>query len=107
MEQIVSRRQANWHLAVPNISSLRPGFTHGHIPSSPSRSFKSCAISTPFLAHSANMVGPILLPRHATIANAASFSQLDKLLGMAMLIVASTVFLYYTIWTLFMVGFSL
>jgi hypothetical protein len=32
------------------------------------------------------------------------FPQLDKLLGMAMLIVASTVFLYYTIWTLFMVG---
>jgi hypothetical protein len=53
------------------------------------------------------MVGPALLWRHAPIANAASFSQLDKLLGMAMLIVASTVFLYYTIWTLFMVGFSL
>ena len=107
MEQIVPGAKQTVHLAVLNISSLRPGFTHGHIPSSPSRSFKSCAISTSFLAHSANMVGPALLLRHALIANAASFSQLDKLLGMAMLIVASTVFLYYTIWTLFMVGFSL
>jgi hypothetical protein len=50
------------------------------------------------------MVGSALLRKEAPNANAASFSQLDKLLGMAMLIVASTVFLYYTIWTLFMVS---
>lgn len=31
-------------------------------------------------------------------------AQLDKLLGLAMLVLASTVFLYYTVWTLFMVG---
>ena len=30
--------------------------------------------------------------------------QLDKIVGMAMLIVATTVFLYYTVWTLLMVG---
>lgn len=30
--------------------------------------------------------------------------QLDRLVGLAMLILASTVFLYYTIWTLIMVG---
>lgn len=29
--------------------------------------------------------------------------QLDRLVGLAMLVVASTVFLYYTIWTLLMV----
>lgn len=29
--------------------------------------------------------------------------QLDKIIGMAMLIVATTVFSYYTLWTLFMV----
>lgn len=29
--------------------------------------------------------------------------QLDQLVGMAMLIVASTVFSYYTVWTLLMV----
>lgn len=31
------------------------------------------------------------------------FQQLDKLVGLAMLIVATTVFSYYTIWTLLMV----
>jgi len=30
--------------------------------------------------------------------------QLDKAIGMAMLVVATTVFSYYTLWTLFMVG---
>lgn len=29
--------------------------------------------------------------------------QLDKIVGMAMLVVATTVFSYYTLWTLFMV----
>lgn len=32
-----------------------------------------------------------------------SFPQLDRLVGLAMLIVATTVFLYYTTWTLLMV----
>jgi disulfide bond formation protein DsbB len=32
--------------------------------------------------------------------------QLDKLFGLAMLIIASTVFLYYTVWTLLMVSGS-
>lgn len=30
-------------------------------------------------------------------------SQLDRVVGLAMLILASTVFLYYTVWTLLMV----
>ena len=34
----------------------------------------------------------------------ANLLQLDKLVGLAMLIVATAVFLYYTIWTLLMVG---
>lgn len=33
-------------------------------------------------------------------------TQLDKLVGIAMLVAASFVFLYYTFWTLFMVGCS-
>ncbi len=33
--------------------------------------------------------------------------KLDRLVGLAMLIVATTVFLYYTIWTLLMVSHSL
>ena len=33
--------------------------------------------------------------------------QFDKLVGMAMLAVATTVFLYYTFWTLFMVFWGL
>jgi len=33
-------------------------------------------------------------------------SQLDKLVGLAMLVAASVVFLYYTIWTLAMVCLS-
>jgi len=30
--------------------------------------------------------------------------QLDKIVGMAMLVIATTVFSYYTLWTIFMVG---
>jgi disulfide bond formation protein DsbB len=33
----------------------------------------------------------------------ANSPQLDKLIGLAMLVAASVVFLYYTIWTLLMV----
>ena len=36
----------------------------------------------------------------------ANAYQLDKLVGLAMLVAASIVFLYYTIWTLLMVGLS-
>ena len=32
-----------------------------------------------------------------------TYPQLDKLVGLAMLVAASVVFLYYTIWTLLMV----
>jgi hypothetical protein len=32
--------------------------------------------------------------------------QLDKLVGLGMLVAASVVFLYYTIWTLIMVGYE-
>ena len=35
--------------------------------------------------------------------NPTDKTQLDRLVGLAMLIIASTVFLYYTIWTLLMV----
>jgi hypothetical protein len=35
--------------------------------------------------------------------NNANSPQLDKLIGLAMLVAASVVFLYYTIWTLLMV----
>jgi hypothetical protein len=34
----------------------------------------------------------------------AELSQLDRLVGLSMLIAATAVFLYYTIWTLFMVS---
>ena len=37
---------------------------------------------------------------------AANDTQLDRLVGLGMLIVATTVFLYYTIWTLLMVRSS-
>jgi hypothetical protein len=33
----------------------------------------------------------------------ANQTQLDRLVGLSMLVAATTVFLYYTIWTLFMV----
>ncbi|KAM5351332.1 hypothetical protein ACJ41O_004055 [Fusarium nematophilum] len=36
------------------------------------------------------------------LANSISASQLDKIVGLAMLVAASVVFLYYTIWTLLM-----
>lgn len=35
----------------------------------------------------------------------SSSAQLDKLVGIAMLVAATVVFLYYTFWTLFMVRF--
>jgi disulfide bond formation protein DsbB len=37
----------------------------------------------------------------------ANTCQLDKLVGLAMLVAASVVFLYYTIWTLVMARFSI
>lgn len=37
--------------------------------------------------------------------NISHLSQLDKLVGVAMLVAATVVFLYYTFWTLFMVRF--
>ena len=45
------------------------------------------------------------LVRMLTIANTLSTDQkqLDRLVGLAMLIVASIVFLYYTFWTLLLV----
>lgn len=30
--------------------------------------------------------------------------QLDRLVGLSMLVAATTIFVYYTVWTLFMVG---
>lgn len=39
-----------------------------------------------------------------TLANTPDLEQLDRLVGLSMLIIASTVFLYYTIWTLLMVS---
>jgi hypothetical protein len=38
---------------------------------------------------------------------AANTVQLDKLVGLAMLVAASVVFLYYTIWTLLMASLSI
>jgi hypothetical protein len=43
----------------------------------------------------------------ASAVNIANNKQLDRLIGLAMLIIASTVFLYYTIWTLLIVGLIL
>lgn len=49
-------------------------------------------------------VQPQLHLLHSSQSNPANpLIQLDKLLGMAMLIVASSLFLYYTAWTLLMV----
>jgi len=42
-------------------------------------------------------------PKPLITPSKANNSQLDRLIGLAMLIVATTVFLYYTIWTLLMV----
>jgi hypothetical protein len=44
---------------------------------------------------------PSSSPHRNVIAN--DMSQLDKLVGLGMLVAASVVFLYYTIWTLLMV----
>jgi Dolichol phosphate-mannose biosynthesis regulatory protein (DPM2) len=46
------------------------------------------------------MVRILQLPISTTVL---MIDQLDKLFGLAMLIIATTVFLYYTIWTLLMV----
>ena len=45
----------------------------------------------------------LLYSQGPTANKGHSILQLDKLVGLAMLVVASTVFLYYTIWTLLMV----
>ena len=39
------------------------------------------------------------------MSQALTLTQLDRLVGLSMLIAATTVFLYYTTWTLFMVRF--
>lgn len=53
------------------------------------------------------MVGPITqAPTKSTCRHVLTRSQLDKLVGIAMLVAATVVFLYYTFWTLFMVNIS-
>ena len=46
---------------------------------------------------------PLLESRDDRRSTADHLLQLDKLVGLAMLVAASVVFLYYTIWTLAMV----
>jgi hypothetical protein len=49
-----------------------------------------------------------LLPPGVTVHKlTANPRQLDRLVGLAMLIIASTIFAYYTVWTLLMVCLNL
>lgn len=51
-------------------------------------------------------IHPLSSPKPPKLTNPPT-KQLDKLVGLAMLVAASVVFLYYTIWTLLMVGAQL
>ena len=70
------------HTRTSKFQSFRPDSTHS------------------FLSHCKNGMVVLLPPQDCHLTRA----QLDRLVGLGMLVTASVVFLYYTIWTLLMVG---
>ena len=51
-----------------------------------------------------NLVRKDLAWLYINIAYANTITQLDRLVGLSMLVLATTVFLYYTVWTLLLVS---
>ncbi|RMZ90453.1 hypothetical protein DV736_g2302, partial [Chaetothyriales sp. CBS 134916] len=93
------------------VAAERSGYNFRHAPqrwmrdqsASTNTSINLNSVIRPQHCHRRPAVSPIAAPLHPSDSSPRQQRpslQLDKLVGMALLVVATTVFLYYTIWTL-------